>query len=104
MASSERFIHRTMKVQPTEHEKNLSRTLIGILGRGIHDLAGIVAKLNESPFKPESGDAWSEKTFAEEMERLGAYPNSVGAPLGMHPTGVVPVGASTDVRLPPMKS
>jgi hypothetical protein len=92
-----RLIHRTLNLQASEYEKQLSRALIGILGRGIHDLADIVAALNQSQVQPASGGSWTERIFESEMERLGAYPNSIGAPLGAHPPGIVPRGASTDV-------
>ena len=98
MAGHQRYIHRTLNVSASDYEQRLSRTLIGILGRGIHDLPGIVAALSKTEVGPQSGGAWTEETFVAEMERLGAYPNSVGAPLGAHALGVIPPGASTDER------
>ncbi|HKT20511.1 MAG TPA: recombinase-like helix-turn-helix domain-containing protein [Stellaceae bacterium] len=101
MTSYPRFIHRTLNVAPSDYEKKLSGALLQILSRKIHDLPGIVAALNQSDAKAAGGQAWTEESFAVEMERLGAYPNCVGAPLGSHRAGIVPAGTSTPER--PMK-
>ena len=93
-----REIHRTLNVSASEYEKKLSGALFEILSRKTHDLAGIVAALNRSGVTPSSGQSWTEESFSAEMERLGAYPNSVGASLGAHPQGVVPAGTSTPER------
>lgn len=98
MTTYPRYIHRTLKVSASEYEKNLSGALFEILSRKTHDLAGIVAALNQSGVKPAGGGAWTEESFSAELERLGFYPNSVGASVGDHPAGVVPVGASTSER------
>ena len=98
MTAYPRYIHRTLNVSPSEHEKKLSGALLEILSRKTHDLAGIVAALNQSGVRPSSGQTWTEESFAAEMERLGAYPNSVGAPVGNHPQGIVPSGTSTSER------
>ena len=98
MADRPRFIHRTLNVSASDHEKALSRALLGILSRSIHGLPGIVAALNETEVNPQSGGRWTEEIFVAEMERLGVYPNSIGAPLGNHPLGIVPAGASTAER------
>ena len=92
------FIHRTLRLSASEYERSLAAALLGILGRSIHESAGIVAALNASGCRPPSGEAWTEATFTAEMERLGAYPNSSGAPLGEHPPGIVPPGAATAER------
>ncbi|MGH7032319.1 MAG: recombinase-like helix-turn-helix domain-containing protein [Stellaceae bacterium] len=101
MTSYPRFTHRTLNVSPSDYEKQLSGVLLGILIRKIHDLPGIVAALNQSEVRPASGDTWTEGGLAAELERLGSYPNSVGASLGSHPAGIVPAGTSTPER--PMK-
>jgi len=95
MPERSRFIHRTLKPSPSQYESALSRALTGILGKGIHDLAGIVAALNETQLRFPNGGTWTEENFAAEMERLGAYPNSTGAPLGQHPVTPMPPGTST---------
>jgi hypothetical protein len=97
-----RYTHRTVrtvKLSPAAYELQLSTTIFGILNQKIHDLNGIVAALNNSPVRPPDGQAWTEASFNAEMERLGAYPNSVGAPIGAHPVGVIPPGTSARDRL-----
>jgi len=98
MTAYPRYIHRTLNVSASEYEKKLSSALFGILSRKIHDLAGIVAALNVSEVRPSSGQIWTEENFSAEMERLGAYPNCVGAPVGSHPVGIIPIGTSTPER------
>jgi hypothetical protein len=88
------MIHRTLKPAPSPQETALAGTLIGILSRNIHDLPGIVAALNASRVLPAAGEPWSEASFQSEMERLGAFPNSSGAPLGEHKPGTVPPGTA----------
>jgi len=98
MTAYPRYIHRTLNVSASEYEKKLSGALFEILSRKTHDLAGIVAALNGSEIRSPSGQNWTEASFSAEMERLGAYPNSVGASMGDHPVGIVPVGTSTAER------
>ena len=93
-----RYTHRTLNTAPSDYEQKLSKALFGILSQSIHDLPGIVKGLNGADVRPPSADQWTEQNFAAEMDRLGAYPNSIGAPLGEHPVGVVPVGTSTRER------
>ena len=100
MEERPRYVHRTLNIGPSDYEKALSRTLFGILSKSIHDLPGIVQALNESDLGPPDDERWTEANFTAEMERLGAYPNSSGAPLGGHPAGIVPPGTSTRERPP----
>lgn len=98
MKAYPRDIHRTLNVSASEYEKKLSGALFEILSRKTHDLAGIVAALNQSGVRPSSGQSWTQENFSAEMERLGTYPNSVGASVGEHPQGIVPIGTSTPER------
>ena len=99
MADLPRYTHRTVKMSPAAYEQQLSTTIFGILNQGIHDLTGIVDALNSSSVRPPDGQNWTEAGFSAEMERLGAYPNSVGAPIGAHRVGVIPPGTSARDRL-----
>jgi hypothetical protein len=95
-----RFTHRTVKLSPPPDEAALAKALFGILSKGIHDLAGIVAALNAGGVRaPDGAAAWTEASFGAEVARLGAYPNSIGAPLGAHPSNVVPQGTSSSERM-----
>lgn len=59
---------------PAEYDERLCTALMQILGRGTHDLAGIVAALNAAGVPNAAGGAWSEAGFVAEMKRLGAGP------------------------------
>src|SRR5262245_23862200 len=97
--TSPRFVHRVLNITASEYEKDLSAALLAILGRGTHDLVGIVAALNESGVQAPSAPRWSDEIFLAEIQRLGHYPNSAGAALGEHAPGIVPPGATTTDRV-----
>ena len=99
MADLPRYSHRTVKLSPPAYEQQLATALFGILSRGIHDLAGIVAALNQSDVRSTDGQKWTELIFTTEIERLGVYPHSVGAPVGAHAAGTIPPGTSARDRL-----
>ena len=98
MTELPRFTHRTVNQAQSEYDRDLSTTLFRILSRSIHDLPGIVNELNQSEVRPPDAVEWTEEKFTVEMKRLGAYPNSIGAPLGEHPKGIVPTGSSSRER------
>lgn len=53
------------------YEATLGDALEETFGNGIHELAGIVAALNEKGLKTPAGEAWSVENFPEAMEQLG---------------------------------
>ena len=53
------------------YELSLGDALEDIFGRGVHDLPGVVAALNEKGLATPDGDAWTEEIFAAVMEELG---------------------------------
>ena len=57
---------------PDDYALALADALETIFGRGIHDLEGIVAALNEDGPAPPGVDAWTPAVFEAEMVRLGA--------------------------------
>lgn len=57
--------------ESTAYEKALSDALGAIFVEGVHDLDGIVTKLNEMGVRAEGGDRWSADLFKSEMARLG---------------------------------
>jgi hypothetical protein len=74
-----------MKTQPLYNEKNQTRSASttaweGLLGdsierayaQGIHDLAGLVAYLNQVGPAAPNGAAWTEQSYRGELARLGA--------------------------------
>ncbi len=56
---------------PTAYAARLADRLEEIFGRGIHDLEGVVAALNESGPAPEGADKWTAEVLEAEMIRLG---------------------------------
>ena len=78
------FTYRTFNQSPTEYERKLADTLFAVMGKSAHDLADIVAGLNQAGFTPEDGDTWSIERFKAEMQRLGTWTNCTGAPVGTH--------------------
>lgn len=56
----------------TSYEDAFADELEAIYGRGVHDLAGVVAALNETGVRPADGKDWTEDTFTRELARLGA--------------------------------
>jgi hypothetical protein len=99
MTEQRRFTHRSSVLAPPAEEAAFAKALFGVLNKGIHDLTGIVAALNATAVRAPGGAAWTEANFTAEIERLGAYPNSVGAPIGAHPPDVVPQGTSSSERM-----
>jgi len=99
MIEKPRFTHRTVELAPSPVEAEFAKALFGVLSKGIHGLPGIVAALNATPVRAPGGAAWTEASFTAEVERLGAYPNSVGGPIGTHAPNVVPQGTSSSERM-----
>ncbi|MER7011597.1 recombinase-like helix-turn-helix domain-containing protein [Saccharopolyspora sp. NPDC000359] len=56
----------------TSYEEAFADELESIYGRGVHDLAGVVAALNETGVRPANGADWTEESFTREIARLGA--------------------------------
>jgi hypothetical protein len=79
---SARYIYRTKKADPSAYEQALARAIYKILESNTHGLAEIVRELNKGTVRPPSAEAWTEQSFAAEMERLGQWPNSIGGALG----------------------
>ena len=55
----------------TSYEQALADELEAIFGKGVWDLSGLVAALNETPLRLPDGADWTEETFAAEIARLG---------------------------------
>ena len=56
---------------PTVHERALADALRAIFADDVHDLPGIVARLNRAGLKTASGAAWTEASFVTELARVG---------------------------------
>lgn len=55
---------------PTSFEDAFADELEAIYGRGVHDLAGIVAALNETGVRPADGAEWTEDSFRAQLARF----------------------------------
>ena len=53
------------------YEHALADELEGIYGRGVYDLPGLVAALNETGVRPSDGADWTADSFTTEIARLG---------------------------------
>ncbi len=79
-----RFTYRTYNEAQSDYEHELANALFEIMGGHVHDLEGIVAELNRIGPSPPNLEDWTIEIFRSEIERLGAYTNSIGAPCGSH--------------------
>lgn len=63
---------QTRRRPTTSYEHALADEIEAIFGKGIWDLAGVVAALNDTSLQPPDGGGWSEERFTAEIARLGA--------------------------------
>jgi len=56
----------------TTYEDLLGDAIERAFAAGVHDLAGLVERLNDSGLASPSGKAWTEAIYREEMATLGA--------------------------------
>ncbi|WP_037064426.1 recombinase-like helix-turn-helix domain-containing protein [Pseudonocardia acaciae] len=54
----------------TSYEHAFADELEAIYGRGVHDLDGLVAALNETGVRPAGGADWSAESLCAELARL----------------------------------
>ena len=66
----ENVVWQTRQHPQTDFENRLADALEEILGEGVHDLAGIVDRLNGMGFRDEQNRAWTEDGFKDELARL----------------------------------
>ena len=73
MAISERFLepHQARQRPATSYEDLLADAVERTFSRGVHDLMGLVASLNEKGPVGENGELWTEQSFTQAMSRLG---------------------------------
>jgi hypothetical protein len=78
------YTYRTFNLHPCDYERELADALFEIMGKSVHDLGSIVAELNRAGSKPKGGVVWTVEGFKAEMQRLGTWSHSIGAPVGAH--------------------
>jgi hypothetical protein len=64
--------HQARTSDPTAYEVKLSGAIEEVFGVGRHDLAGLVSGLNDMGVLGPGGQPWTEESFRDEMQRLGA--------------------------------
>jgi hypothetical protein len=64
--------HQARDREPTEYENLLADAVESAYAVGIHDLAGLVAHLNDGGVPAPGGKPWTPDLFEAEMKRLGA--------------------------------
>jgi hypothetical protein len=64
--------HQARQRTPTTYEDLLGDAIERAFAAGVHDLAGLVERLNDSGLASPSGKAWTEAIYREEMATLGA--------------------------------
>jgi hypothetical protein len=63
---------QTRRRPTTSYEHALADEIEAIFGKGVWDLAGVVAALNDTSLRLPDGAAWTEERFTAEIARLGA--------------------------------
>ena len=71
---TERYLdpHQARQRTPTTYEDLLGDAIERAYGAGIHDLPGLVERLNDSGLSSPGGEPWTEANFRKAMAVLGA--------------------------------
>jgi hypothetical protein len=64
--------HQARDGEPDAYQNLLGDVIERSFAAGVHDLAGLVTRLNEARVPAPDGDAWTDDLFRREMKRLGA--------------------------------
>ena len=64
--------HQNRSAVPTAYESLLGDSIERAFGQGIHDLAGLVAYLNQAGPAGPNGQAWTTERYQREIARLAA--------------------------------
>jgi hypothetical protein len=64
--------HQARTRTPTTYEDLLGDAIERAFAAGVHDLPGLVERLNDSGLASPSGKAWTEAIYREEIAVLGA--------------------------------
>lgn len=65
-------VHQSRTHEPTPYEEKLASTLEEVFTREGHELPAVVDGLNSRQVHAPDGRPWTEKSFRDEMHRLGA--------------------------------
>jgi len=64
--------HQARDCQPDDYQNLLGDAIERAFAAGIHDLPGLVGRLNEAGVPSPNGAGWTSELFQKEMKRLGA--------------------------------
>ena len=64
--------HQARDREPDDYQNLLGDAIERAYAAGVHDLAGLVGRLNEARVPSPNGHAWTDELFCHEMKRLGA--------------------------------
>ena len=65
-------VHQSRARAPSDYENLLGDALEASFAAGIHELAGIAAKLEHDCVPAPDGQPWTAELLAKELKRLGA--------------------------------
>ena len=64
--------HQARDREPDDYQNLLGDAIERSYAAGVHDLPGLVGRLNEARVPSPNGQAWTPELFVNEMRRLGA--------------------------------
>lgn len=64
--------HQARDREPDDYQNLLGDAIERSYADGVHDLAGLVERLNEARVPSPNGQTWTPDLFRQEMKRLGA--------------------------------
>lgn len=64
--------HQARDREPDDYQNLLGDAIERFYAAGVHDLPGLVDRLNEARVPAPNGQAWTPELFKKEMKRLGA--------------------------------
>jgi len=64
--------HQARDREPDGYQNLLGDAIERCFAAGVHDLPGLVARLNEASVPAPNGQPWTAELFEKEMKRLGA--------------------------------
>lgn len=63
--------HQARDREPDDYQNLLGDAIERSYAAGVHDLPGLVDRLNEARVPAPNGQAWTPELFKKEMKRLG---------------------------------
>ena len=64
--------HQARDGEPDAYQDLLGDVIEQSFAAGVHDLPGLMARLNEAHVPAPDGGVWTDELFRREMKRLGA--------------------------------